>query len=163
MGINQLTLNDIYLFSQKAHFNFCRADHYTPYFEHIKEVVDLLKKWNRTEFNVLATAYLHDVLEKTNVKEEELYNVFGDVLTNYVKEITFDENNESEENYFLRNQYNVVKLADHLTNTIYFAYNGLREPLKYYNKGLILVNNFRKINPYKKTIEFVEIILKNYR
>lgn len=144
------------IFAKNKHYKKYRADGCTPYFEHIKEVVDMLKDWNIKDENIIVTAYLHDVLEKTNTSINDIEKYFGKKILENVKLISFDENEMSEVEYYNNNKNNIVKLADHLTNTIYFNRNKLRNPIHYYKKGKTIVDNFRKEDFCKKTIENIE-------
>jgi (p)ppGpp synthase/HD superfamily hydrolase len=57
----------------------------TSRFNHAERVADLLS--NPTEIE-LAAAYLHDILEDTNLDEKLLVDVVGQEITNIVKELT---------------------------------------------------------------------------
>lgn len=75
--------------------------------------------------------------------------------------ISYNENEMTEQQYFELNKNNVVKLADHICNTRFFMSNNIRDPKKYYEKGMVLINNFRNKSPYKETIEEIENDLNN--
>ena len=152
-------MNKVLKFAIDKHKNRFRADKTTPYIEHIYEVVEQLNKWGIKDNVILTTAYLHDIIEKTDSTISEL-NQFGDEVKKNVIQLTFDENKMSEDEYFKINKNNVVKLADHLTNTKFFIKNKIRNPYEYYKKGKVLVENFSNKLPFSKTINEIEKMLK---
>lgn len=155
-------------FAHIKHEGKFRKDGTTPYIVHIKEVVNKLYDWKykasffenenfifRNRNVIISSAWLHDVLEKTETKKDELLK-FGIRTMNQVVKITFDEEKESEEAYFNRNYDNIIKLADHITNTQYFMNNNLVDWISYYKKGMVLVDNFRKYSFCKNDIMQIE-------
>lgn len=157
--MNRLLIEEAEKFATNKHRLKLRKDGKTPYIEHPREVVSKLLDWKykssyvdeeRKIFNnfdlILCTAWLHDTIEKTETKIEEITFVFGDRISSMVSQMTFDETKETEQEYFLRNQYNVVKFADHICNTIFFMKNGIIDFSEYFKKGEIIVNNFRGLN-----------------
>ena len=60
----------------------------TPYWEHPEEVVSILVEHNIVDENILAAAWLHDVLEDTAVTEGVLRERFGNVVTDMVLGLT---------------------------------------------------------------------------
>lgn len=146
-------------FAVLKHQNKYRADNKTPYLVHICEVVNMLQSWNINDEDILSTAYLHDVIEKTDTDVSEL-DQFGNKIKANVLLITHDENKISKEQYFFLNRKNVVKLADHLTNTLFFIKNKIRNPITYYQQGKVLIDYFKDKYPYNKTIKYVEEKLK---
>ena len=63
-------------FAKKCHSGQKQATG-RPYFEHPKKVVELLKRWNQTNEEVISAAYLHDVVEDCNIKLSEIRKKFG--------------------------------------------------------------------------------------
>ena len=122
----------------------------TPYFEHIKEVMNILvKEDNTTDDIILTVAALHDVLENTDCTKEELEDQFGTITAECVDLLTRKEGQSyadyarqvfTNEDYLIIRQ---IKLADELHNL----------------RTLRLTNNSEKI--IKKIQETEECIL-NY-
>lgn len=102
-----------------------KRDEGTPYYEHIKGVMEILiKEANTREDEVLTVAALHDILEDTECTYEQLKEEFGQSVADCVQLLTKDSENgqtfeeyakkifESEEFQYARK----VKLADRLHN-----------------------------------------------
>ena len=166
--MNMSIIEDAKNFALNKHNGKFRKDGFTPYSEHLKEVVDMLSTWKyksgffQDEINIFrnynviyASAWLHDTLEKTDTHKEELMR-FGIRVMNQVVKISFKEDMETEEEYFKRNYDNVIKLADHICNTFYFMNNNLVDWREYYKKGMILVDNFKQYNFCKNEICEIE-------
>lgn len=114
-----------------------------PYSTHLEEVVDILE--NVGGFTcplVLASAYLHDVLEDTQVGAGFILDVFGEPITQVVLQLTDDFKPQPGTNRSERKaryaeqiaaasyQARVVKLADMLSNgRSIFAYDPEFAPL----------------------------------
>lgn len=145
-----------FIFAQAAHAGQYRADNSSMYISHVFEVAKQLDDWFVTDDDHLTIALLHDVIEKTNATENILSTIFGKRITDEVMKISFDKNKMTEKEYFEQNKDNVVKLADHICNTRFFNKNKIKDPIKYYQKGLVVVNNFRDCSPFKETIEDLE-------
>lgn len=107
-----------------------------PYLTHVTDVVNKLRYFGgETDPEVLAAAFLHDVLEETEATDAELREKFGDRVADLVGELTREEPSDEvavvlppEELYELRSQLLLdgiarmspaaqrVKLADRLSN-----------------------------------------------
>ena len=111
-------------FAKEKHEGQTR-DEGTPYYEHIKGVMEILiKEANTREDEVLTVAALHDVLEDTECTYEEIDAIFGQNVADCVKLLTRDSKNgqtfeeyakaifENEEFKYARK----IKLADRLHN-----------------------------------------------
>lgn len=162
------------IFATNKHRSKYRKDGFTPYIEHPREVVSKLLDWNYRSFfvndeskifhdltYVICTGWLHDTIEKTNTTLEEIYEQFGYCITCMVNQISFKEDEETEYDYFVRNQNNVIKLADHICNTIYFRNNGLLNFKDYFYKGTILVDNFRKYSFCREDLKMIQNWIDN--
>lgn len=116
-----------YDFAQNAHKDQLRNSG-DPYFVHVfataKNLADL-----GMNANIIAAGFLHDVLEDTEVKEEEMRAEFGDDITNMVLGITklsnvkykgIERNVENLRKFFVTIADDlrviVIKLADRLHN-----------------------------------------------
>ncbi len=88
------------------------------YFEsHIEHVVSILKQITDDE-DILACAYLHDVLEDTDTSLDELIEVFGGYIASVVHELTH-EGDKRNGYYFPRlssHEAIMIKFADRLSN-----------------------------------------------
>jgi (p)ppGpp synthase/HD superfamily hydrolase len=63
-----------------------------PYFNHLAEVADLVSEATRgDDAALIAAAYLHDTIEDTATKLEELRAEFGDDIASLVLEVTDDK------------------------------------------------------------------------
>lgn len=110
---------------ERAHAGQTRDDG-SPYAEHPAAVVAILREQNVTDPSVLAAAWLHDVLEDTEVTADELEKEFGPEVVSLVQELTnkgapnrtFDEKHRSlaEEAKRMSPAAKQVKLADRLHN-----------------------------------------------
>ena len=111
-------------FAKQMHEGQTR-DEGTPYYEHIRGVMEILiKEANTVEDEVLTVAALHDILEDTECTYEQLQEEFGQAVADCVKLLTRDKENgqtfeeyaqkifESEEFKYARK----IKLADRLHN-----------------------------------------------
>ena len=67
------------------------------YLDHIERVVRLLKEHGEERPNVLAAAYLHDCLEKTDTDVAELIRQFGENIAELVYWLTDPEDSEGPE------------------------------------------------------------------
>ena len=99
-----------------------------PYEIHLGNVVSILLRFsvlpnNQTNTNLLASAWLHDILEDTNVSIEELENKFGKTIVKIVFSLT--DGNGADRREKKENMYNklvnnqdgiIVKLADRIAN-----------------------------------------------
>ena len=74
-------------FAKKAHKNQTRKYTGEPYFNHCEAVALKVSK-QRQDPHVIAAAYLHDVIEDTDVTLEQLHEKFGNKVTDLVKDLT---------------------------------------------------------------------------
>ena len=73
-------------FAQEKHKNQKRGD--TPYIDHLEGVVFRLKNIGITDTDVICAAWLHDILEKTDVTLDELIQRFGKETATLVLSLT---------------------------------------------------------------------------
>lgn len=96
-----------------------------PYINHPLEVANLLANVGRVEdYDILIAALLHDTIEDQGVKKEELTELFGEQVAEYVTEVTDNKELSKEE----RKQKQIehaprlspgakqIKLADKISN-----------------------------------------------
>jgi len=117
------------LFATAAHTAIDQQRKYTgePYINHPKAVVEILKTIPHTT-EMICAAWLHDVVEDTNVTIDIIKEHFGDLVAQYVDELTdisspSDGNREFRKNLDLAhtanasNEAKTIKLADLIHNT----------------------------------------------
>ncbi|MFX1296253.1 MAG: HD domain-containing protein [Promethearchaeota archaeon] len=111
-------------FASKFHSNQLRKYSQDPYINHPKGVVKILDEFN-VEFELIVTAYLHDVLEDTNATYGEIEEIFGTRIAKLVQELTSDRllQDKMGKVKYLTEKMNTmssealtVKLADRLDN-----------------------------------------------
>lgn len=105
-------------FATKVHEGQFRKDGKTPYIEHPKRVVKSLDYIGIQDQNVLASGYLHDVIEDCNVEREELEKEFNSEIARIVAALT---RNADRESYRKRIRdadvkVQIIKLADVVDN-----------------------------------------------
>lgn len=70
-----------------AHWHQQRKYTGEPYFNHCLAVATQVEAWGGTP-EMIAAAYLHDVLEDTDYPLTRMYDVFGSPVVNIVRELT---------------------------------------------------------------------------
>ncbi len=115
-------------FAIQAHGNQKYAEH--PYVYHLDQVVGTLYEFGYTNIDMLNSGYLHDVLEDTDVKVEELETLFGTQVAKMVCAVTAVGNTREEKTaYTIRklrmfNQEAIpLKMADRLANMRFSSQN----------------------------------------
>jgi len=114
-----------------------------PYLLHLAEVYTLVHSVRPDDYDLLAAALLHDVLEDTDITEEDILEVCSEKCLMYVKAVT-DEPGETRElrksATYLR-MYNspreedpamLLKVADRLANCRRAKKDGKRSKLEMY-------------------------------
>ena len=96
-----------------------------PYINHPLQVLDILTNVGNVEdFEVLMAAVLHDTVEDTGTKKEEIAQIFGERACKIVMEVTDDKSLEKavrkqlqiEHAPHLSVEAKLVKLADKISN-----------------------------------------------
>jgi len=115
------------IYASAAHGAVGQVRKYTgePYIVHPAEVVQILQAAGMDLPQALAAAWLHDVLEDTQVQPQDLLTVFGPVVLRLVEQLTDSEEGNratrkrlSCERLAGANPYaKSVKLADLISNT----------------------------------------------
>jgi (p)ppGpp synthase/HD superfamily hydrolase len=118
-------------FAAAAHRYQFRRDGVTPYIIHpmrVAAIVEYHAKLDLDYTNIVCAAYLHDVLEDTNVTYDELVEEFNHGVANLVLELTNSFEGEElkgleKDKYITDKMVNmsdsalIIKLADRLDNT----------------------------------------------
>lgn len=135
-------------------------EHGTAYINHPIQAAGLL--WNTgqvRDINILAAALLHDVLEDTPTKDDEIGTLFGLKILGIVKEISDDKNlhqdvrkkNQLETAANKSFEARTVKLADKITNVMDIRLNppgwDKKQKLDYVNWAKMVVDKIRGTNP----------------
>ncbi len=79
-------------FAQEKHKNQKRKDGVTPYSDHLEGVVNRLKNLGVTDKDVLCAAWLHDIIEDTDVTFDQINERFGREVAVIVLSLTKDQN-----------------------------------------------------------------------
>lgn len=107
-------------FAEHAHAGAFRWDGVTPYITHPDKIVELLKHWRIRNPDIIAAAYLHDVVEDTSVTLDDIGNEFGFNVKMIVGELTFPPNIEDyhyhERCESMTKDTAIIKLADIFAN-----------------------------------------------
>lgn len=107
-----------YEFAKKAHGSSL-DDIGKNYFQaHIEQVVSIIKMVTKDP-EIIASAYLHDVIEDCGVTYNELVKEFGSRVADLVMEVTHEGKKDNYGRYFPRLETRegiVIKFADRLSN-----------------------------------------------
>lgn len=79
-------------FAQEKHKNQKRKDGVTPYSDHLEGVVNRLKNLGVTDKDVLCAAWLHDIIEDTDVTFDQINERFGREVAVMVLSLSKDQN-----------------------------------------------------------------------
>lgn len=148
------------------------------YYTHPYAVAERLKKFKeyRNDENILAAAYLHDILEETDIKYEDLKAQFNITIANLVKELTSDVskyvgNGDLAKGKYLANKINnmsnnarLIKLADreHNVSNLPACPDSFTE--RYSRETQYILNhlNFKPNNIEKELIDSIWNYIKPY-
>lgn len=120
-----------------------------PYFFHPIQVANLVFKFGAgTDDNMMA-ALCHDILNDTEITEQELLNATNQNVVNIVKELTYVPSNGTKEQYMLSFETAsiealIIKIADRLCNVADFKLTNPEYARKYFTKANSLFDSFRK-------------------
>lgn len=120
-------LDDVIVFAQNAHYGQFRKDGYTPYFEHPKRVALMVTEYPSANKEMIAAAFLHDVMEDCGVTYENLKQMFGSPVADLVQWLTNPSKGSKEPRAVRKTQdrehiksapleAKVIKLFDRLDN-----------------------------------------------
>ncbi len=106
--------------AHEKHKNQKRKDGITPYSDHLEGVVNRLKNLGVTDKKVLSSAWLHDIIEYTDVTFDQINEKFGREIAIMVLSLTKDRSipkKDIEQQYInqLKNaviQAKIIKLCD---------------------------------------------------
>lgn len=122
-----IDLNEIKKFAILAHGDQIRDDG-TPYWMHLQRVADILIRNNISDPEILATAWLHDVVEDTDVTFRDLVKIASDNTVELVAQLTnkhphgtsFSDKQSTllDHAKSMSSSAKLVKLADRLDNIV---------------------------------------------
>ncbi|MCG3779216.1 MAG: Guanosine polyphosphate pyrophosphohydrolase [Nitrosopumilus sp.] len=119
---NKLTLSKQYAIKQ--HKSQYRKNNKTPYWYHLRDVVDNLEIMGIKDESILCAGWLHDSIEDTSFDFDDVSKLFGEKIAQIVSDLTKETRlpkNQQEKNYLLQLSNSswkakVVKFADILAN-----------------------------------------------
>ncbi len=111
-------------FAKEKHKHQTRDDDKTPYWKHLKKVVQNLGKLGITDESIICAGWLHDTIEDTDTDYDDVYELFGGETAAIVATVTKDTRmmkKDREKAYCIQLkrctwQAQTVKLADILAN-----------------------------------------------
>ena len=147
-------------FASEAHRDQRRiyAD-YTPYINHPIKVAEILTTTYVTDEDVIAAALLHDVIEDTEYRYNDILDIFGKEIADIVQECSDDKSLPKIERKRLQIEHaatisdkaKLVKIADKIANMQDILHNPPVEwskdrKLKYFDWAKQVVDNLKGIN-----------------
>ncbi|PIN75386.1 hypothetical protein COV18_04320 [Candidatus Woesearchaeota archaeon CG10_big_fil_rev_8_21_14_0_10_37_12] len=105
-------------FAGKFHKGQYRKDGVTPYITHPAAVAHILEQTGVTDQEILAAAWLHDVVEDTSATLEDILNSFTQRVAGIVEVLTRNCDRETYKTRILNAGYDaqLVKIADMVHN-----------------------------------------------
>lgn len=124
-----------------------------PFFTHPLGVAERLRQHRINDPEVLAAAYLHDVLERTDITRQQLADEFGEPVTSIVEEVTdrgppdrsFEQKQEDlvAQARNLSDKAKLVRMADRLDKLVNKKDLGLDERQSYARASARLLEAMR--------------------
>jgi len=106
--INVSKVESAEFYARDKHKNMTRNDGITPCSDHLEDVVSLLKSLGIIDEDVLCSGWLHDTIEDTDTKFDDLYERFGKKVAVLVFSLSKDKKLPKKE----REQLYVKQLKD---------------------------------------------------
>ena len=164
----------------KQHKGQYRKNNKTPYWHHLRDVVNNLEMMGITDESILCAGWLHDSIEDTSFDFDDVSKYFDKKTAQIVSDVTKETRlpkNQQEKNY--RNQLlnsswqaKVVKLGDILANISDLKNSGLTKKqkviqVKYKMKYLNaiksgIITNKSKIPNLSQTENLLNLVLDQY-
>jgi (p)ppGpp synthase/HD superfamily hydrolase len=112
------------LFAKRKHSHITRKDGKTPYFNHLQDVVNRLKKLGIENQNIICAGWLHDTIEDTDTDFDDIEERFGLKVANIVSDVTKDKRlpKQERERKFVKQlqsasiEAKIIKLCDITSN-----------------------------------------------
>ncbi|MBE0551672.1 MAG: HD domain-containing protein [Ignavibacterium sp.] len=160
-------------FAAQKHRDQRRKDNAaSPYINHPLRVALLLSDIGKVQDEeILAAALLHDTIEDTDTKPEELEKLFGTRILELVKEVTDNKSLPKDERKQIQIEHAaeistdaaLIKLGDKISNVIDVTFTppkhwGIKRRRAYFDWAEAVVNNLPKANQgledyFRKVIE----------
>ena len=160
-SINKIRINKAIEFAKEKHKKQKRKFQDEPYFNHPMRVVKILQNYTNEEDLIIA-AYLHDTIEDTKTKFEEILEIFGEIVANLVWELTSDKKEAKKvgKAIYLANKVNImsegallIKLCDRLDNVSGFEQEPKDFVKRYKAETEFILNNInRKLSAANKEL-----------
>ena len=170
--IDNSIINESRCFAKNAHKDQKRLDKKTPYFDHLRFVVRLIKKSGITDNNLQVIGWLHDTIEDTPTDFDDIKEKFGLHIAKCVAALTKDMRIEKQkrEMLYVRElkkahwHVKLVKICDITANILDLKNTEYLEEEK--------INHWKRKKPYliaikygliknKKKIPHLKIIFDN--
>jgi (p)ppGpp synthase/HD superfamily hydrolase len=166
-------------FATQKHLGQKRKFNGSDYITHPASVAELVSHFGgNTE--MIAAAWLHDVVEDTNTSIDEIKKEFGSKIANFVNELTNPtevEKNGNKSKYIadkmpqMSDESLTIKLCDRLNNVSDFKNADKKWANKYANKTRFIINSLKdsgrslNINQQKIVSEIEKLIkpFENYK
>ena len=151
-SITKIRINKAIEFAKQKHKNQKRKFQDEPYFNHPIRVVKILQNYSNEEDLIIA-AYLHDTIEDTKTKFEEILELFGEKVAGLVLELTSDKKEAKKvgKAVYLANKVNemsdeafLIKLCDRLDNVSGFEHEPKDFVKRYRAETEYILKNIRK-------------------
>ncbi len=172
INTNNSLINKSKRFAKNAHRNQKRKDKKTPYINHLRMVVDLIKKSGVTDNDVQIIGWLHDTIEDTPTDFDDIKDEFGLHIAKCVAALTKDTRVEEQkrDRLYVRElkkahwHVKLVKICDITANILDLKNTEYLEEEK--------INHWKRKKPYliaikygliknKKKIPHLKIIFDN--
>jgi len=116
-----ITLEKVQTFAENAHKDQKYGNY--PYLKHLQDVYDVLISFKIIDNDLLYAAWLHDILEDTNIKYEDLAKTFTTEIADLVYAVS-NEKGENRKERFIKTypkikknlKATILKLADRIAN-----------------------------------------------
>jgi (p)ppGpp synthase/HD superfamily hydrolase len=138
---NSIAINKAIALAQRGHEGQKRKYMDEPYFVHPNAVAELLKRLYVEDFDLIAAAYCHDLLEDTLISYKEIEMAIGTRGAEFVREVSKPKDaNKKEwiENFAEKASIFaiILKLADRICNVRDFVRSGKSDyAVKYFHKA----------------------------
>jgi len=168
---NETLINSAKNFALVKHGDqrYGKGDSSFPYSKHLQDVADVVAEFGHDDSYLLASAWLHDVIEDTSITFEDVFTEFGKTIARTVYAVT----NESGENRAIRHSKTypkirvcgrnalVIKLADRIANMRHSSSHN-HGMLKMYKKEYVGFRSYLKIPGELKAMWAALDVLNNH-
>lgn len=120
--MDELIVHKARMFAEEAHkgqLDDDGKDYFTAHVAVVALLIGFVGISGSVTPEMIAAAYLHDVVEDTEVTLEEVRAEFGDTIAGYVQELTHEGSKDNHGYYFPHlksREAIIIKLADRMSN-----------------------------------------------